>query len=146
MLVSARVAYILLLTLAHVFANSKNITESCINLYEKGVEAYLDNRFDVCVTNLENAVEKYRVYTKKLQNCRLKCRDIADLSEPLYPVDVDNLLFYEKAIKTTLCIVKCKRKHRDVFSGFNINQQTEKLFEEQKPYEYLHICYFQVSY
>jgi tetratricopeptide (TPR) repeat protein len=144
MVASARVIYVVLLSVVtHVLAGGQNTTKSCVHLYEKGVEAYLDNRFDLCVVYFENAVQKYRDYTKKLQNCRLKCHQEAQLSEPLYPVDVDNLLFYERAVKSTLCIVKCKRAHKDTFVNSNINKEAEKLFEDKKPYEYLHICYFQ---
>ncbi|GJQ68797.1 hypothetical protein Trydic_g5057 [Trypoxylus dichotomus] len=35
------------------------------------------------------------------------------------------------------------REYRNVFGLYNINKETEKLFEDRKPYEYLHICYFQ---
>jgi hypothetical protein len=147
MVASARVIYVVLLSVVtHVLAGGQNTTKSCVHLYEKGVEAYLDNRFDLCVVYFENAVQKYRDYTKKLQNCRLKCHQEAQLSEPLYPVDVDNLLFYERAVKSTLCIVKCKRAHKDTFVNSNINKEAEKLFEDKKPYEYLHICYFQVIF
>lgn len=141
----ARVVYAVLLScVTHVYTKAENITESCMYLYEKGVEAYLDNSFDSCIVYFENAIQKYRDYTKKLQNCRIKCKDEAELSEPLYPVDIEDLLFFEKAVKTTLCILKCKKAYKDTFFKFNINKETEKLFEDLKPYEYLHICYFQV--
>ncbi|KAJ8930442.1 hypothetical protein NQ314_016769 [Rhamnusium bicolor] len=148
MVVSTCVFYILLINvflLTHVHSKQANDTETCVQLYEKGVEAYLENRFIDCVDYFEKALEKYRSYTKKLQNCRLQCKYEAELSEPLYPVDIENLLFYEKAIRQTLCIVKCKKENSEIFGNFNINQEMEKLFEDQKPYEYLHICYFQTG-
>lgn len=130
--------------LTHVYSELVNNTESCVHLYEEGVEAYLENRYADCVENFEKALHKYRSYKKKLQNCRLKCKYDAELSEPLYPVDVENLLFYEKAVKQTLCIMQCKKDNPELSGIFNINPETEKLFEDQKPYEYLHLCYFKV--
>lgn len=130
--------------LAHVFAEQSNVTESCVLLYEKGVEAYLENRFSDCVVNLEKALTKYHLYRKKLQNCRIKCKNEAELSEPLYPVDVENLLFYERAVRQTLCIIACENENPDIKENYNVNPDVESLFEDQKPYEYIHLCYYQV--
>lgn len=142
----ARVVYVVLLSLVtHVISDNKNITQTCTHLYEKGVEAYLENNYPDCVTNFENALEKYRDYTKKLAECRLRCRQEAELSEPLYPVNVDNLLFFEQTVRTTLCIFVCKREFKSTFFKAYLNPETEKLFQDRKPYEYLHICYVQVG-
>lgn len=122
--------------------NATATTESCAILYERGVEAYLDNRFEECVANLEAAVESYRAYTRKLQNCRILCKDEAENSEPLHTVNVEDLRFYEKAIRNTLCLIECQKKSRVL--DFYLNRATSDVFEERKPYEYLHICYFQV--
>lgn len=133
---------LLLITGVVTDTTNTTTTESCSVLYEKGVEAYLENRFEDCVTYLEAAIENYRTYTKKLQNCRLLCKEEAENSEPLYSVDVENLRFYEKAIRNTLCLIECQKKN-DVFD-FYLNTATTEVFENRKPYEYLHICYFQV--
>lgn len=123
----------------------KNNTESCITLYEKGVESYLENDFYGCMVNFENAIDKYRLYTKKLTNCRISCKKEMDESTNFYSYDIENLNFFEKALKNTLCIVKCKLKDSSLFGPYNINKETEKLFLDAKPYEYLHICYYQVN-
>lgn len=128
----------------HVFAKTLNTTESCAELYDKGVAAYLGNDFIGCVAYLEDALEKYRAYTRKLQNCRLRCANDVELAEPLYHVDIEDLGFYERAIRNTLCIMKCKNKS-GAFGAYNLDKKTESLFENRKPYEYLHLCYFQVS-
>ncbi|KAJ8975814.1 hypothetical protein NQ317_013745 [Molorchus minor] len=122
-----------------------NETDNCVNLYEQGVEAYLENRYVDCVSYFEKALEKYGIYKKKLQSCRLKCKYDAELSEPLYPVDIENLAFYEKAVKQTLCIIKCQDEHPEIFDNFHMNPEAQQLFEEKKPYEYLHICYYQTK-
>ncbi|XP_045470805.1 prolyl 3-hydroxylase 1-like [Harmonia axyridis] len=132
-------------TLTHVHCDQSNLTKSCVELYEKGVESYLDNKFPECVYNLENAVIKYHQYRRTLQNCRLACRREAEDAEPLYAVDVENLKFFEKTIRNTLCVIKCKDKLLEDSGKFNINEDIENLFEMRKPYEYLHICYFQMK-
>lgn len=129
----------------HVHCDQSNLTKSCVELYEKGVESYLDNKFPECVHNLENAVIKYHQYRRTLQNCRLACRREAEDAEPLYAVDVENLKFFEKTIRNTLCVIKCKDKLLEDSGKFNINEDIENLFEMRKPYEYLHICYFQMK-
>lgn len=123
---------------------NQNITESCMVLYEKGVESYLENDFNACVLNFENAIERYRLYTTKLRNCRIKCNEEAENLKYFYPFNIENLHFYEKTIKNTLCILKCKIHDSQLFGPYNINKETGKLFEDAKPYEYLHVCYFQV--
>lgn len=130
--------------ISHVFSAKVNSTKTCETLYEEGVRAYLDNNFEECVGRFEESIEKYKLYSKSVQNCRLKCKDEAELSDWLYTVNIDDLRFYEKAIKNTLCIIKCKSDD-NVFAKYNLNHEVEALFENRKPYEYLHICYFQVS-
>lgn len=119
---------------------------NCAQLYENGVEAYLENRYDDCVKSFELALSKYRLYMKHVQNCRLVCKEAADHTSPLYPVDIDDLFFYERTLKQTLCLVQCKNENQHAFGdNFHINPETERLFDEQKPFDYLHLCYYQVS-
>ncbi|CAH1158417.1 unnamed protein product [Phyllotreta striolata] len=129
---------------AHVRTNDANVTETSVQLYEKGVEAYLENRWEDCVDLFEKALSKYGKYRKKVQRCRLLCKNEAELSEPLYPVNIDNLLFFERAIRQTLCIIDCENDDPEILDNY-INLETGNLFEEQRPYEYLHICYFQTK-
>ncbi|KAK9872974.1 hypothetical protein WA026_020322 [Henosepilachna vigintioctopunctata] len=131
--------------LTHVNCEQTNGTKTCAEVYEKGVEAYLDNKFQECVSYLENALVKYREYSKTLLNCRLKCRDEAEQSKPLNDIDIENLLFFEKILKNTLCLVKCKTTSTLNTEKYNINEELEHVFENRKPYEYLHLCYFQVK-
>lgn len=133
------------LVLTHVSSEVINDNETCAILYEKGAEAYLENNFKDCVRYFEVAIEKYRLYTKTLQNCRIQCKEDVSEGRPLYSDDIEDLHFFEKTIKNTLCIVKCRNDHSNVFGVYNINKETEELFENRKPYEYLHICYFQVN-
>lgn len=130
--------------LTHVISETINTNQTCAILYEKGVEAYLEDNFEDCVEYIEAAIKKYRIYSKTLQNCRLQCKEDVSENQPMFADDIDDLHFYEKTLKNTLCILKCRNKHKSIFGLYNINKETEKLFENRKPYEYLHGCYFQV--
>lgn len=126
-------------------SGQSNSSGSCVQLFEQGVEAYLENRFEDCVTHFEDSLKKYHGYRKKLLHCRLKCKNEAELSEPLYHVDIENLAFYEKAVKQTLCLIRCENENPEIIENYNVNNEIAKLFEEHKPYEYLQLCYFQVQ-
>lgn len=136
---------IIIFYLIHVRSKHQNSTETCLMLYEKGVEAYLESNYNECVLNFEKAIEKYRSYTKRLRNCRMSCNEEAENSELLYSIDLENLQFYEKTLRNTLCVLRCRFEDGQLFGIYNINAETENLFENRKPYEYLHICYYQAS-
>lgn len=145
MIKRAWILYIIVsITISFYWSVASGDKETCAILYEKGVEAYLENNFQDCVKYFELAVETYHHYSKALQNCRIKCKDDASTTPFMYEEDIDDLHFFEKTIKNTLCIVKCREQHKDIFESYNINKETEKLFENRAPYEYLHVCYFQV--
>lgn len=136
---------VLVILPTNVYPNELNSTENCADLYEKGVEAYLENDFESCANYFEQALQKYHLYMDKLLYCRIKCKEEAEMSFPLFKVDIEHLMFYERAIKNTLCILKCKKRYADIFGDFNINPETEQLFDDRKPYEYLHLCYYQTK-
>lgn len=119
-----------------------NISTSCGELYEKGVEAYLESRFSDCVQYIEEALERYHNYKKQLQRCRVRCAK--ESPDYLYPVNVENLHFFETAVRSTFCILQCKSKHKNTFGLYNLDSKVESKFLDHKPYEYLHLCYFQV--
>lgn len=124
----------------------ENKSKSCFSLYEEGKHAYLENNFQLCVEKLQKSIEKYKAFTKSLENCRIKCKEEAEHSDPLYPINIENLNFYEKTIRNTLCIIKC-RKSNEIFKETpSLTAEHENEFQIKKPYEYLHICYFQVSW
>lgn len=125
-------------------SNTSESAESCVKLFEQGVEAYLENRFEECVINFEKSLSKYNAYRKRLVNCRLRCKNEAELSEPLYHVDIEHLAYYEKTVRQTLCLIKCENESPEIQENFNVNNEIQKVFEEHKPYEYLQLCYFQV--
>ncbi|XP_018335670.1 prolyl 3-hydroxylase 1-like [Agrilus planipennis] len=123
--------------------NQKEDSDSCEVLMQEGINSYLENNFKGCIEKLEKAVEKYNILSKQLQNCRLECAKEVEDSIPLYSLDVNNLRFFEKAVRNTLCIMKCKNEHPDLIEFNNIPVEIERKFHNKTPYEYLHLCYFQ---
>jgi len=118
--------------------------KSCDVLYRSGVEAYLDERWQDCIDSFERAVTEYRVLKQNTVNCRIKCYEEADESPLMGPKEVDDLQFFEKLVRNTLCLLKCnKYMPKGGLNGLPKNVQEE--FEQLRPYEYLQLCYFQVS-
>lgn len=138
-------ALVTITLVTHVRTDKVEKSETVAELYEKGVEAYLEERFPKCVEYLEQALQTYRSQTRNLQNCRLKCRHDSDTSEPLFPVDIEDLKFYEKSIRNTLCIVNCRVKNVGNDGNMYVGSDLHSIFEERKPYEYLHLCYYKVN-
>jgi len=136
---------ILLVAVWNFYICAANESLNCKQLYEKGVEAYLDADYEKCVDSLEDAIHLYKTYMKKIQLCRLKCHDQVAEDEPLYQSNIDNLMFFEKTIRNTLCIIKCKDNDADIFNEFGLGDQDLEPFVDKKPYEYLHICYSQTK-
>lgn len=116
--------------------------KSCDVLYSEGVGAYLDERWQDCIDSFERAVTEYRVLKQNAVNCRIKCHGEADESPFMGPKDVEDLQFFEKMVKNTLCLLKCnKYKPKSGLNG--LPEKVQKEFEQLRPYEYLQLCYFQ---
>lgn len=79
--------------------------------------------------------------------CRQKCRAEAAGSAPIVAEDIEDLHFYERKVRETLCLMKCNQDYREIAGAGalkRIPRVTEKKFVDHAVYEYLHICYFQV--
>lgn len=63
------------------------------------------------------------------------------LSEKLQETD----RFYEKTVRTTLCIVKCKKTVFGSRMDRVVDGNVEEDFDMRKPYDYLQLCYFKVA-
>jgi hypothetical protein len=118
---------------------------ACDALYRDGIEAYLEEKWQDCIDNLEHALSGYRTLKQITVNCRIKCHAEADESRTLMgPRNIDDLQFFEKMVRKTLCLLKCSRHNPK--GGLNgLPKDVEKEFEDLKPYEYLQLCYYQVS-
>ena len=118
--------------------------KSCDVSYSDGVDAYLDERWQDCIDNLELAVTSYRLLKQGTVNCRLKCHAEADESSFIGPKHFDELQFFEKMVRNTLCLLKCNKYNPK--GGLNgLPKKVEKELEDLRPYEYLQLCYYQVS-
>lgn len=53
--------------------------------------------------------------------------------------------YYERVVRNTLCVIKCKK---DVF-GSRVDRNVESIviddFQIRKPYDYLQLCYYKVN-
>jgi hypothetical protein len=120
-----------------------------IDYYEDGVQSYLENRFKDCVTNLERAVDHYRQYYHLLTQCRVECGYKMSRERPFFPFNHDNLQFFDKILKRTLCLVECYDKiYVDGVKyprHLEISKFYKNAFRFRKAYEYLQLCYFRVS-
>lgn len=68
--------------------------------------------------------------------------------QPFYPENIEDLHFYEKKVRETLCLMKCNQDYKDIANKQKINRlpvDIERKFIEHRVYEYLHICYYQVT-
>ncbi|XP_031334109.1 prolyl 3-hydroxylase 1-like isoform X1 [Photinus pyralis] len=139
---------LLLFTLALTSVRNSSLKEyeegeDCLISYERGVAAYLENNFEECVTQLEDGLKKYSNYTKALQSCRIKCKEDAEFADRLYPVDLEDMYFYEKAVRNTLCLMKCQKRNPVLGKSVTVTPETDQIYQDAKPYEYLHLCYYQ---
>ena len=136
----ALIAYVL--SSIVIISDDKNEMErkNFEELYAVGTRSYLDNDWDNCIKYIEKSLEKYKEFKKSMIRCKLKCSDMGKRLKPSFENDIEDLHFYEKMVKTTLCLLKtCDHLkidiHKDILKSFN----------ERVPYEYLQLCYYKVK-
>ncbi|XP_011879110.1 PREDICTED: synaptonemal complex protein SC65-like isoform X2 [Vollenhovia emeryi] len=115
-------------------------------IFENAVQAYLEEDWDGCVTGFNDALRGYQVYKRMVTICRRKCKAEAAGSSPIVAEDIEDLHFYERKVKETLCLMKCNQDYREIAGAGALRRlphATERKFIDLVIYEYLHICYFQ---
>ncbi|CAG4978663.1 unnamed protein product [Parnassius apollo] len=111
--------------------------------YKKGIDAYSKERWSECISKFEETLHLFKLYKTIEINCRLKCESQKQKAEV---EEIEDIGIYEKFLNNRLCITKCQSEGFDEarLNSFVpesvINEMTLK-----KPYEYLHICYFQMN-
>ena len=129
------------------------------DLFLYGKDAYLSNDWKMCIYYMEKAVEDYRFYNDQVIRCKMECRRDADWSPApsaesetsssvalLVGEDADeDVRFFEKAVRNTLCLMKCKRLLFGKDRAEQTAAETIKEFESKSPYNYLQLCYHQVK-
>jgi len=124
-------------------ATSADPSRSYDILYNKAVEAYLDENWEQCIASMNEAIEDYHFYNDAQIGCRLSCKKPSG-EKQVTPQHVEDLRYWETMIKQTLCILKCKKK---VLQGRAeiISRTVSQDFESYKPYDYLQLCYFKLN-
>lgn len=123
-------------------ATSADPTKSYDILYNEAIEAYLDENWDQCVARMNEAIEDFHFYKDAVVGCRIECmraRSEKDLISP----QLEDMKLWERMIKQTLCILKCKKRIlRD--RAEIVDKTVMESFDILKPYDYLQLCYFKV--
>lgn len=118
-----------------------------LDWYQDGVSSYLANDHSGCIENLEMAIKGYRDFYAATASCRIQCAGVARQVAPFYPDDIDDLHFYESAVRRTLCLIKCKRLLMPTLPEFfAMNTWSQDVFVKRTPYTYLQLCYYRVGY
>ncbi|XP_059469001.1 prolyl 3-hydroxylase 1-like [Neocloeon triangulifer] len=113
-----------------------------VQWFEEGATAYLDEHWQECLHAMQKSMADFKQYKSEVVLCRLRCKDEAEAAQPLSMIDVEDLGFFERQIRTTLCMMKCNEgtvhEKRGVYK-----EEVLKKFESLAPYDYLQLCYFQ---
>ncbi|XP_024880411.1 prolyl 3-hydroxylase 2-like isoform X2 [Temnothorax curvispinosus] len=115
-------------------------------IFENAVQAYLEEDWDGCVAGFNDALHGYKVYKRMVTICRRKCKAEVAGSSPVFAEDIEDMHFYEKKVRETLCLMKCNQDYREIAGAGALKRllhATERKFVDLAIYEYLHICYFQ---
>ena len=126
-------------------------TKSFSEWYELGRLSYLDNDWVHCVEGFEKALQAFKSYQKINLSCKKKCQQEAQEETMLQgqdPSHLDNdLQFYSQKIFYTLCSIKCKSTSKSYVKDDDFaSKEVLQHFEALEPYNYLQLCYFQVSF
>lgn len=139
---SLRVKYFLIFFICTFVLSRALKLPSIEKSYNKGVEAYARERWSECIANFEEALHLYKLYKTININCRLKCMTQEWKSKM---EDIEDIKVYEKFLNTRLCIIKCQRDRFDETRISDVVPESIlKNMQTKKPYEFLHICYFQM--
>ncbi|CAB3369515.1 Hypothetical predicted protein [Cloeon dipterum] len=142
---SAAMNLLLLVFLASAFAQDDVDEEADLDFlgwFAKGEVAYLDNHWSECVEAMQNSIADFKRYKSEVIRCRIGCRDEAEAAQPLSPVDIEDLGFFERQLRATLCMLKCKEQKRIKRVGA-YSKDILSRFEQLQPYDYIQLCYFQ---
>lgn len=132
-----------LLILSFVIYNECLTPSSSEKTFEKGVKAYSDERWSKCIEKFEESLHLYKLYKSVVVNCRLKCN--SRVYDSLVKENIEDLKIYETYFNKKNCVDRCQKNG---FIGVNLDSNLDEyIFHKmnaKKPYEYLHICYFQM--
>ncbi|XP_071546845.1 prolyl 3-hydroxylase 1-like isoform X2 [Panulirus ornatus] len=114
-------------------------------LYREGVESYLEEDWEKCKKHFEGALEDWHWWKDNVAKCRRECSEETAEAAVLASKLSEDDRFFERAVRNTLCVVKCKK---NVF-GSRMDRIVEGVvnedFEMRKPYDYLQLCYYKMG-
>lgn len=132
-----------------MFITSLMVSSQCLKFssvdlaYKKGFDAYSGERWSECIVQFEESLHLYKLYKTIIINCRLKCSSHEYDSE--INENIEDLKIYEKFFKARDCLTKCQEKgFEDLHMYSDLHETVMSNMQMRKPYEYLHICYFQM--
>lgn len=112
--------------------------------YEKGVKAYSDERWSKCIEYFEESLHLYKLYKSVVNNCRLTCNSQSYQSQ--IKENIEDLMIYERFFVKRDCLNMCQENgFSDMHINSTIQDSTLVNMEMRRPYEYLHMCYFQMN-
>ena len=118
--------------------------ENFEHLYKQGQEAYLENNFKLCVEKMEAALEDYKHYRKVISNCKLECHRKTHSKQSVVK-HIKEMMPFEKLIRETLCLMKCKERQIPKSREEYASETTRTDFDKKKPYDFLQLCYYQTG-
>ena len=119
--------------------------KSLADLFEAGKNFYLENDWQSCVSNFEKSIKAYKSYITINTLCRRQCQNVPKQDLILAENASEELLFYEKKVLSTLCLLKCKFSQPDFVSADEfVHREQLFLHETFEAYNYLQLCYYQV--
>lgn len=119
------------------------VSSSIDKAYKKGVSAYSGERWTECITQFEESLYLYKLYKSVVVNCRLKCK--SESYDTQIKENIEDLKTFEKFLTARNCLLKCQEKgFDDVRVSSDVPESTIFNMKARKPYEYLHLCYYQI--
>lgn len=113
---------------------------SAEELYLRGIDDHNDNNWSGCINNFEKAISKHKRILTAIADCRIRCSNRE--YEYLNPQNIEDLYFYEKMVRRTLCFMKCKRlNYPDIKFNNAPDENVVKELANLDAYLYLQGCY-----
>ncbi|XP_026320102.1 cartilage-associated protein-like [Hyposmocoma kahamanoa] len=134
---------VILITCSRV-STTKLVLPSVDNTYEQGVLAYSNERWSKCIEYFEESLHLYKLYKSIVNNCRLTCNSPEYKSK--IKENIEDLKIYERFFVKRDCLYKCQESgFNDMHINSTIRDSTIFNLEMRRPYEYLHVCYFEMN-
>ncbi|XP_026493770.2 cartilage-associated protein-like [Vanessa tameamea] len=113
-------------------------------VYKKAVDAFSKERWSECILQFEGSLHLYKVYKTININCRLKCKSENHNSQ--FTGNIEDLKIFEYFLTLKDCLSQCQQEEfESVHMYNNVSDAILTNMQSKKPYEYLHLCYFEMN-